>query len=1229
MWSLNLQHIQLLRGAGGERLAAFFDPILRGEARRAGVAQADVHTQLRQNVGDGGVDSRVDQPMPGGMGYTEVPTAWQYKAVDQPDLSVTDLEGEMNKPEATRLIQAGYGYRVVTTAAVPPDRVTQIETSMLEVAHVINPGAPAPRIVAPDKIAEWAMRFPMAAVAARLISPVRATTLPIWKTQITDATPNYTDNPAWQAAIARIDAHLDFVGRVGDVCLPIAGPSGVGKTRLVYERLARMPGAEALVAYAFGDDEAWELASAVQHGDAAAILVADDCSLDMRVRLSDRLRGARDRVRVVCLDNLETANTGAPVIELALPEREHVVQVLRDNFPAVPDDRRHSYAALAGGYIRLAADLCASDAEITAGGALATGSVAAYVHSRILGQNMEAAALLALFTKVGFRDGLEEEAASVEAVSGVSVVAMREAVRTMRNLPGFLAVQGRYWVVTPEIVARVLFAEGWRRFVEMDPPRFLTALDPEMRDRLVERTRLSGSMEASEVIAATFREWLAELAPADLADARTAEQLASLVELFPKEGVPVLARLVATASSEELLAIKGGPGQTRTGWGARRALVWLCERLAAFPEYWAFAEQVLFRLACHETELDIGNNATALWAQIHRSQLSGTATPFEERFAVFAERARAASPDESGVILAGMKDGLPGHSTRMGGPPTFAGRVRPNTWNPTRGQHRRAAELLTELMIEVREQIPGLAQPITDLAAERLQHLVHAGLLQQGMALIEPDLGSAKVRADAISVIKSFLRRERERWPDPPVEVQGYWSQCEAALQTLAPTDFSSRLRVLLSRPVWGEEVLDEDRRARPAIQELAQEVIDAPDLLRNEIEWLHSPEATAAVVFGEELGRRDRDGVLLDDLVQAANATNSTGLLRGYLVVHRGATGALQERLRERTAQLAAEGSLVAVDMIVAGGDVTGGPEVLLGMTDSGLLAPKLLGAATYGVGGRRLTAEEANEILQRFAGGTLDAETQSAALRIMSAFTAKSPIIEPDDDVQRDRREALIWEILRRCDLPERSGDAYEWKDLMLLVLPAHPNEGVDLFVRALGAESFTACEQAELALTQIAGTYSTQIMNSLGRALLVEDDAAGWLRVRQLTGLVAVLNPADVGEWLDSAGLAGARVLARHLPAPHLDEAGSPVVPAVLELVLSRFEDDDETFRAFVGEVHAHEGWTGNGAARFRAQADVARQFLGHPIRRVREWAQIEIRDREWWAEREAREHAEWGL
>ena len=120
---------------------------------------------------------------------------------------------------------------------------------------------------------------------------------------------------------------------------------------------------------------------------------------------------------------------------------------------------------------------------------------------------------------------------------------------------------------------------------------------------------------------------------------------ANAVETSPVEFLPRLRALLEGAQPGELHAIRGYP------FGAdsepRRVLVWLLERLVSFPEFFADCEACLFRLAVEESEPQLGNNATTIWANLFSVSLSGTATKFWQRLPVLEQRAASTVLDEA------------------------------------------------------------------------------------------------------------------------------------------------------------------------------------------------------------------------------------------------------------------------------------------------------------------------------------------------------------------------------------------------------------------------------------------------------------------------------------------------------------------------------------------------------------------------------------------------------
>jgi len=140
----------------------------------------------------------------------------------------------------------------------------------------------------------------------------------------------------------------------------------------------------------------------------------------------------------------------------------------------------------------------------------------------------------------------------------------------------------------------------------------------------------------------------------------------------------------------------------------------------------------------------------------------------------------------------------------------------------------------------------------------------------------------------------------------------------------------------------------------------------------------------------------------------------------------------------------------------------------------------------------------------------------------------------------------------------------------------------------------------------------------MEAIGRRMM--DDKTKNQFFIQKFSFLSVIPFEVVKAWLERAGVEGARAFARHLAPPFLDGSGEPQVPQLTEFVLTRFEEDDRTFTEFVVGVHSYQGYWGSYAAAREKEGQQAKAFLTHRLRRVREWALIEMRQ----AEHDAKVH-----
>ena len=665
-----------LRGGDGRPFTLFVDRLLRAYGYVLGTSDADIVTNVRTNLPDGGVDTQVRVAFAGDTtGLLEMPTVWQYKAT-----AFTDVKrGDLLKGAYVRArLAAGDAFRLAIADGMSADRIEDWETVIWTEAQKFSPNVPRPLIVTADRLAELANRFP-GLVLATFFADARRDLMHLeaWGPTARDATSLYVQVPAWVAVQQALSRHVDFTRMPPSAVCTVQGEAGVGKSRLVYETVQSLPGAEGLVVYTM-EDRALDVArSVINDAQARTVIVADECEVDTRLRLAKLLDGHGARVRVIAIDNT-LVRSEAPDPELALGKMPEATLsgVLETNFPAVDPARRRAYVQLAQGFPRLAADLCRWDPMIAQQGNVGPviPRIGEYYRVRLNADQREAVAALALVTKIGHSGEVQGELDTLCQFLGIPRTAVQRALDAVHDGPGFVARSGRYMHVTPELVAQVAFEDGWRKFAARDGARFLADFPPDLLDAFLNRVWRSAPEEVRRECAAYFRGWADARIPTDLTDLATVHRLVSLVDTHPIEYLPLVRRLVERATIEELQAVTGASNGLGR-WGPRRALVWLAERFAQLPEHWEDAERLLAALAAAESEPNIANNATAIWGQGFSIFLSGTAVPFAPRLKRLGERLRDDRLHVRAAARTVLGAPLAGQIMRMASSAVVAGRI--------------------------------------------------------------------------------------------------------------------------------------------------------------------------------------------------------------------------------------------------------------------------------------------------------------------------------------------------------------------------------------------------------------------------------------------------------------------------------------------------------------------------------------------------------------------------
>jgi len=1213
MWEITSNEIRSFQGDGGTPFTQLVDSTIRAHAFVYNLPASTIHTNLRTNVPDGGVDTQVGLGVQGDpTGWMGEKTVWQYKGTERKNVSTKDLRKEVNKEFAKKCIAEGFGYRFCICDNVPGNIKQEWNAQLNKDAQNSNPNAALAMVVDAEDLAAWVNIFPSLILRYFKHGLLgKALHLEAWKQNARAITSTYVSVPDWQPIQGNLRSHSDFSTIPVDAVTAVQGHAGVGKTRLACEFLVAIPDAENLVIYTNDDQHANEIAVQLANdGHTFAILVADECSVESRFKLGELLAGHKKRIRVIAIDNAgERAMSGSPVQWLEKMPEEIVTKILGENFPGVPVDRRNAYSHLTGGFVRLAADMCSHDQVLMDTGSklMVLPSIYEYYRLRLNDEQRKVVEALSLVTKTGFTGEVANEVSELCNLLELNPKELIPEAKKLHDAPGFVGMAGRFFYVTPQIIAQVAFNEAWRRWAEDSPEDFLKRLPASLIESFIKRVRECGKEEVCRLVGDFFQGWFSELVPFNLRSIDHVKRLIAITETDPLRFLSILQKLIVQAEHDDLLRVIG---TGIDGWGPRRHLVWLLEGLGRFPEYFDDVEAALLPLAVAESEPAIGNNATAIWKQFFRIFLSGTAVAFGDRLQRLRERIY--SPDErvSSLALDALDQILESRGLRMAGPPIIAGRIPPAEWNPkTAGEQRQCyAQAIALLEETVTQNNHPLHSKILETVIQNIRQLLRGGYLDALKRIFSACPISDESRVKAITGIEECLHYDLSKDEIKTESGQKYVDEIKAWLETFRPSDVHGRLVNLVGIDPWYHSMMKDEDSWQKDLLNLAGQFLASPESLQQEFGWLCSPDARSAGALGFQLGFLDTEGRLLDLIVSAGVKEKSSALASGYISKLLEGSTRHATRLNEILDAIEGFNGPLAFEFATAGGDRLKALERGLRLVDEGRIPTEALGVFSMGMRDRPLVKQEFAEVLKRFLTGVDNHKVWRLAitfieLRLHRERKDPQPWSIHDADIC-----SLVWQVLDHAPAVTADAEAYHWAEILEAFINTDAEKVAKVASQVLIGEGFHLREQATTVLVKTASGHPDLVMKELGTAMLDKDK--GWLfNVDVYRGLINALPCATVIEWIKANGIEAARRVARHVPKPHLDASGNPIVEPLTKFVLSTFGSDEKVFNAFYAGVHSLQLYSGDIAAEHEMEATIARKFRAHPLAAIRKWAKLE--------------------
>jgi hypothetical protein len=1211
---------------GGARFTRFVNALIRAEMYLSRAPQSEFALVNRATVGDGGVDGEVKRAISDDRtGWLrEYPTLWQFTARDGVDPTLNKLMNDLDKEYAVQLLAKGYAVRACIRGPLQPQDLDRWERELTNRARQHNASVPPVYVLTASRLAQWANMFPgVASEHLGVTLPLGIMCLHAWGRNATADTHTYVEVPRWATVKDSIGRHVDFGVQPEETVLDVVGESGVGKTRLTYETLKDLEGAAGLVVYASEGDVALNVASFLANNEhLSALLVVDECDARVSLKLADKLRGSTSRVRAVAIIGPESqrVRTRSDSSVEQMPT-EILEQVLEKNFPVVGPADRRAIASQTQGFVRLASYMChlaAASRGVSLDAALdhLDELVPRYVGS---GSPLDALLTLALVKKVGFKDDMKRELESLCGLVGsLKPDEVSNAGKQLRDSCGFVGVSGRYMYVMPPIVARWAFERAWRKWAEDDASGFLNKVPPELLQVFLDQVSDAGHPEARKRAASFFEGWASALRPTDLTKTAVTDLLEALTETQPETYLPRLRKILESATDVELASIQA-EGQSGR-WGPRLHLVWLARHLAAFSGSFDDAEAILLRMATSESEGNWRHNAAGNWVNLFRMRLSGTEKPYAHRLALLRQRLFADNNRESGLALRALQEAienaLANFITGDSLPDFVGGKRTPKEWRAD--SHEEGVRLMHELLGLLREVATSTRPDIADPAADTLVGMTETLLDEHELEFLKND-GVRSVLTTArlprvLQAIEVFLVRQERYVGSERRLPEAYLSDVRAWKAHLTPDDLHSRVVATTGRDAYFYTRAFRTTTEPTELVELAKELYSNPGAMSSELAWLLSPDAKSAEALGVEIGRLDTDASMLAFLYAESAKAGSVLLARGYTAGLLGSSQSAAPKVNEAIDSLEDHAPELAFECATAGGTATRVLERALSQVKLGRLKADRLAGFLWFVGDRRPTASEFAGILGAIAPavcdmsrGLLSWAVTLVAYRLNDDGKGETePILSHQE--AREATWTFLEAVIGKGDL---WGESSHWfPEILEELLKSDPERATSLATKGLMSEGIRLGQACERVLAQLARSHPTIVIKYLGPFML--DPKTAWrFHVDQHHGIFWAMDEDVLKQWLVENGLPAARALARHLPRPTLDKDHNPVVPSLTEYVLSKFEEDDGVAAAFAAGVHGMQVMVGDISAHMRSRADFARPFLGHPLRRIREWAEGEVK------------------
>jgi len=911
------------------------------------------------------------------------------------------------------------------------------------------------RIYDSNKLVGFFNRFPGMVASIRGIS--HAIDYSHWGREITNEIETFVSDTAR-------DEYRDTIRELlrtktnGLPVVRVTGPSGVGKTRLVYETLGHDDLRNQVIFAQADRFKRSDLADLLRLKDQwNAIIVLEDCDPDTHEELAEQF-GPYDRLSLITTSDNPTQVTADEQFQLEPLATADIAQLLQDEFPNASETKR--IARFSEGFPKIAS-LLAKNVSSENGSSENLLHVDEAPLERLIGgreynrdqlnEHKRVLEVFSLFERVGWRTANEELHDESEWVAEVAGFEGQDGMARFTDIVSAQKERGvlqgeNYLSVTPLPLATHLM-QSWLDkhgtgeiedlLASMPATRHMGVGDGDMRSRFGSRIPY---MTASRVGQRWISDKLGPNGPYYENDGAAfntewgSKLFLRLAEASPSEAVRPLEVFVNERSVDQLREFSTG----------RRNVVHALERMTVWEESFSRAARILLALGEAENE-DWGNNASGVFTELF-SPAPGKVAPTEvspmDRFPLLEEALHSDSTRRQKLGIDAIDAALEtDHFVRNVGREYQGARPTPNLWHPD--SHEDFVEYYRAVWNLLATSVDDVDEAVRDDAVDALVQNV------RGVAKVNADLSELirdsledLINANSVDTQKvirtvvNLIRYESDT-------LEGFGDQLEqwkALLARISDETYEGRVQRYVGLSLLADDDIYEER-----LEELAKESLSHLDQFKAQLPWLVTvdPNARRARMFGKEIGNRDESNQVLNDIVDAfrdAGDQRDVNFLSGYL-------SALQKRdaaaRQDVLAKVEADEDLhpYLANLARLSGMTTADAERLIDAIRDDKIEPTALRGLETGGASRRIDEPVFRELSSLLLNQEIEAaDVLLPIFHMYYVYPDEGPQLPHDITINLLTHPAFV-EV--RGQMATRQGLSHDWKDVAEEFLAQFPNE------------------------------------------------------------------------------------------------------------------------------------------------------------------------------------------